>query len=67
VRFLQFVKDSHLAVFYEKKIEIYSIDENLKEAKKKYIKPYNQPEGASIFQVPQAYDGVLNIFFTLPK
>jgi hypothetical protein len=43
VRFLQFPKDSYLAVFYDTKIEIYSIDESLKEAKKRYIKPYNQP------------------------
>jgi hypothetical protein len=43
------------------------IDENVKEAKKIYIKAYDQPEGASIFQVPQAYDGVLNIFFIRAK
>lgn len=67
VRFLQFAKDSYLTLFYENKIEIYVIDENLKEAKKKYAKAYNQPKGSSIFQVPQANDGVLNIFFTLPK
>jgi hypothetical protein len=67
VRFIQFPKDTYLALFYESRIDIYIIDENLKVAKKKYTKAYNQPEGASIFQVPQAYDGVLNIFFTRPK
>ena len=55
MRFIQFAKDSYLTLFYEKSIEIYYIDENLKQAKKKFSKPYNQPEGASIFQVPQAF------------
>jgi hypothetical protein len=67
VRFIQFPKDTYLALFYENRIEIYMIEENVKEAKKIYIKAYNQPEGASIFQVPQAYDGVLNIFFIRAK
>jgi len=39
----------------------------LKIVKKKFSKQYNQPEEANIFQVPQAFEGVINMFFTQPK
>lgn len=67
MRFIQFAKESYLTLFYENSIEIYYIDETSNQAKKKISKPYNQPEGATIFQVPQAFEGVINIFFTQPK
>lgn len=48
-------------------MEIYEIDETSKTSKKRLSKHYNQPEGAKLFEIPQAFEGVINMFFTQPK
>lgn len=61
-RFMLFLKDSQLGVFYETSATIYQIEES-NAVRMIFNKKYGVAEGLRLFQIPRPIDSTLNIFF----
>lgn len=62
VRFVRFLKDSLLGVFYNSNYEIYNI-ENINLIKKKLEKNYQVDNTKKLLTIPPSIDDIINIFF----
>ena len=62
VRFVRFLKDSLLGVFYNSNYEIYNI-ENINLIKKKLEKNYQVDSTKKLLTIPPSIDDIINIFF----
>jgi hypothetical protein len=62
VRFVRFLKDSLLGIFYSTSYEFYSI-ENLLSIKKKLDKNYQVGSDKKLLTIPPSIDNIINVFF----
>ena len=63
VRFIRFLKDVMMGVFYETSYEIYNV-ENLPNVSKRLEKTYHHiPEDCKLLTIPPGIDNIINVFF----
>jgi hypothetical protein len=62
VRFIRFLRDMLLGVFYSHRYEIYNI-ENLLAIKKKLDKGYQMGQDKQLLTIPPSIDNIINVFF----
>lgn len=62
VRFIRFLRDMLLGVFYSLRYEIYNI-ENLPIVKKKLDKGYQIGNEKLLLTIPPSIDNIINVFF----
>ena len=66
VRFVRFLKDLLLGIFYNNSYEVYNI-ENLHNIKKKLEKNYPVGKNQKLLTIPPSIDYIINIFFEVEK
>jgi hypothetical protein len=66
VRFVRFLKDTLLGIFYFNSYEIYNI-ENIYSVKKKLEKNYPVDKAKRLLAIPPSVDNIINVFFEEEK
>lgn len=66
VRFVRFLKDILLGIFYNNSYEVYNI-ENLRNINKKLEKNYPVGKNQKLLTIPPSIDYIINIFFEVEK